>query len=319
MNEYYTLDESNNIVFLLYVLFYEDLVKYFRESDDLSVQYDEILEKIQEDDYKRNILSKVTKLIKGNKIEIIDGMKGDIKTIEVDPVSFFELLEKEGVKLSNDAKGAVRNTVGNIAEEKERQTRLSIFKNQILPKDEFLSLSNKEPLWDLSKSVLYISGYRSFHKYEYDYECICSDDELKKTYDYACDSRRIKELDLVSGIGSGFPAQYQVRPKDFISWAKKHFVNSPYFEDEVENKPNENKPSYYITPDMQLMFDAIEEFWSGYNLESPNPHVAPVKKEVVTWLLEEAKKRKIDFSKTRAENMDTIIRCPSSRRGGNTF
>lgn len=87
------------------------------------------------------------------------------------------------------------------------------------------------------------------------------------------------------------------------------------------SEPNTELPitrTAYCTPDMRLMFDAIEEFWKDYDLENPNPVVAPFKEKVVEWLLSEAQKRKIyDFGKTRAEHMDSIIRCPSSRRGGN--
>lgn len=316
MSEYYTFDESNNIVFLLYVLFYEDLSKHFGDSNDLSIQYDEILDRIKEDDNNYKIVSKIKNLIEENKIKVVSGDKNNITTAEVEPVSFFETLSQEGVKLSNDAIGSVRNAKKTRAEIKEKQERLSTFKKRTLQQTEFETLSNKEPLWDLSKAVLYVAGYKSFNEYKHDYECICSDDELKKIYDYARDSRKIRELDLVDGIGFGHPTQYQVRPKDFISWAKKRFVSSPFFEGNTANK---NKPISYITPDMQLMFDAIENFWSGYDLSKPNPHVAPVKKDVVAWLINEADKRKINFSKTRAEHIDTIIRCPASRKGGNTY
>jgi hypothetical protein len=70
---------------------------------------------------------------------------------------------------------------------------------------------------------------------------------------------------------------------------------------------------------MQLMFDAIDKFWKDYDLTKPDASKAPFKKNVVDWLIDEAKKRRIDFSKTRAEHMDTIMRCPQARRGGNSF
>jgi hypothetical protein len=75
----------------------------------------------------------------------------------------------------------------------------------------------------------------------------------------------------------------------------------------------------YITPDMQLMFDAVQNFWNHYDLDKPDKSKAPLKKDVLEWIIKEAKNRNIqDFSKSRAEVMDTIIRCPKSRGGGNT-
>lgn len=87
-------------------------------------------------------------------------------------------------------------------------------------------------------------------------------------------------------------------------------------------RPNQSSKSYerstHMTPDMQLMFGAINKFWSNYDLSAPNPNIAPFKKDVVDWIISEAKSRGIEMSKSRAEVIDTIIRCPVARKGGNT-
>jgi len=68
----------------------------------------------------------------------------------------------------------------------------------------------------------------------------------------------------------------------------------------------------------KLLQYAVEHFWSDYDLENPDPRRAPYKNAVVDWLMAEAEKQNIArFSKTRAEIMDTIMRCPKSRSGGN--
>jgi hypothetical protein len=315
--EYYYLDESNNIVFLLYVLFYKELEPHFGESNNLSLVYDEIIKKIEEDKSKKTVLDKVKRLIEAGELEIVFGDKNNLKTIDVEPIGFFSLLESKGIKLSKDAQGAVEETIRNRKLEEEREKRLSTFKTKKLSKTQFEELAKKEPLWSLSKAILYVSGYQSFSNKEYDKECVCNDDELTKIRSYALDSKKIHELDLVQDYA--WSSDYEVRPKDFVSWAKEHFISSPFFEEPTEEQ-RELQGIHYVTPDMQLMFDAVEKFWKQYDLRKPDKSKAPYKQDVVNWLLEEAKKRGIsDFSKTRAQHMDTIIRCPEARKGGNTI
>lgn len=71
----------------------------------------------------------------------------------------------------------------------------------------------------------------------------------------------------------------------------------------------------HSTPEMELMFDAIEYFWSRYNPDTPAAN-APLKKLVTSWLHEEATKRGVTLSKNLAEAIDTIIRPPKERGGG---
>lgn len=80
----------------------------------------------------------------------------------------------------------------------------------------------------------------------------------------------------------------------------------------------DQRPSY-ATQEMQLIYAAVDKFWSEYDLSKPNPHIVPKKSEVVTWLLAEAHRRGHNLSQTLADKMDTIIRCPTSRKGGQTL
>ncbi len=115
----------------------------------------------------------------------------------------------------------------------------------------------------------------------------------------------------------------------WIGWAKsKHFTIPPALAEIIkqhevtinQNVPKQHKAKLsYCTPDMELMHDAVEKFWKDYDLTKPDASKAPFKNSVVNWLMEEAKKRGIaGFSKSRADMMDTIIRCPVARQGGNS-
>jgi len=75
-------------------------------------------------------------------------------------------------------------------------------------------------------------------------------------------------------------------------------------------------PPKYCTPDMQLMYDAVEKFWATYDLAHPDLSKAPKKKVVMYWLEQNSAKRGDKISQTLAEAIDTIIRCPVARKGG---
>ncbi len=62
----------------------------------------------------------------------------------------------------------------------------------------------------------------------------------------------------------------------------------------------------HSTEYLEIMEEAIQKFW-----EKHDPNRPPKKDEVTSWL----EKRKV--SKTIARSMDTIIRTPEARKGGN--
>lgn len=65
-------------------------------------------------------------------------------------------------------------------------------------------------------------------------------------------------------------------------------------------------PRKHETPDLVALDKAIQEFWEGHDPDCP-----PKKETVVAWLVEQG------ISKRIAESMDTIMRTPEARIGGN--
>jgi hypothetical protein len=186
----------------------------------------------------------------------------------------------------------------------------------------------KEPLWKLGSGILYLMGKR-YRLAEYNREpvfnhpkiidYIKSSDFGEAVLKYAFDAYKSHQLNLIVDIESDSNLENilfaTIKPLEFIDWFKTLPLMAPIFAEDaiIEN-------TAYITPDMRLMYDAVEKFWSNYDLNSPNPNIAPFKKDVVAWLMSEAEKRNIqDFSESRAKVMDTIIRCPKSRGGGSTL
>ena len=183
----------------------------------------------------------------------------------------------------------------------------------------------KQPLWSLGDGLLYLSGFK-FNFDSITRTTVGRMDFVRKflgtttfgnaALNCAYNDYKNKKLELIDVQYFILPEilEKQVASKNLLSWAKNLPFDVPMLMDaklDITQK--------YMTPDMELMFDAVTKFWSEYDLDSPNPNIAPFKKDVVSWLLEQAKKRNIqDFSKSKAQMIDTIIRCPISRGGGNT-
>ncbi|MEZ5903408.1 MAG: hypothetical protein R3D88_08940 [Alphaproteobacteria bacterium] len=186
----------------------------------------------------------------------------------------------------------------------------------------------KEPLWQLGNGILYLLG----HRYRLDgnkhtpingspsvLDFINRSTDGKAILKYAMDAYKADQLDLTVSDNSELNDESllaaSVVPNKLTEWVKILPITAPIFSEDV------SVPDIaYMTPDMKLMLDAVQALWSEYDLQNPDPSIAPFKKDVVKWLMDEAAKRNIqDFSKSRAEMMDTIIRCPKSRGGGNTL
>ncbi|MES2676751.1 MAG: hypothetical protein V4612_00355 [Pseudomonadota bacterium] len=316
---HYIFDDAEDLVFLLYVLFYNDLEKEFGDNDIAVGNYDAILKAIESDPKKLQFLKTLEKSLNSGILKPKNSKKiHSLNNVSINVLLFAAWTSKQTITSSR----IFDNSIEILIDSQEKKKRISSFKKKLLPKEQFETLSKKEPLWNICQAILYVSGYRGFDNCDQDHECIKSDKELNKILNYAIDSKKIHELSFTDRDLCSPDHKLYVKPREFIEWAKKRFIESPFIYKEgvnIEGANSTKKATSYITPDMQLMFDAVEKFWSDYNLEKPNHHIAPVKSSVVDWLLEEAKKRKIDFSKTRAEHMDTIIRCPKSRKGGSTF
>jgi len=315
---HYKFDDAEDLVFLLYVLFYDDLEKNFGDDDIIVNKYGAILKAIENDPIKSQFLKKLKTSLSSGILKSGNFKKNhSLNNIQINVILFAAWSAKQTITPS----AIFHNSISILIDSQKKQKRISSFKKKLLPREQFEMLSKKEPLWNICQAILYISGYKGFNDCDQDHECIESDKELTKILNYALDSKRIHELNLINKFTPFSDHKLYVKPKEFIEWAKKRSIGSQFiYKESVEiERKNLKKTNSYTTPDMQLMFDAVEKFWSDYNLDKPNHHIAPVKSSVVDWLLEEAKERKMDFSKTRAEHMDTIIRCPRSRKGGNTF
>lgn len=79
---------------------------------------------------------------------------------------------------------------------------------------------------------------------------------------------------------------------------------------EAEHKQQQNNSAdmntKHTTKDMETLNRAATKFWANHNKDAP-----PKKDVVVDWLVNEG------VSKKLAESMDTIMRTPNARKGGN--
>nr|MBI1231869.1 hypothetical protein [Cytophagales bacterium] len=175
----------------------------------------------------------------------------------------------------------------------------------------------KEPLWNVSDGILYLMARRRrFNSAKEDQ----TSTELffKQSYLATKILRYTKDAfasnDLIPINDNADLLLKTVKPKEFVAWAKCLPLCLPVFESDTQKVEKETN----ITPDMRLMMDARDKYWSSYDFENPDPRRAPQKEDVVKWLIQEAENRNMPaLGNSKAKMMDTIIRCPKSRLGGN--
>lgn len=189
--------------------------------------------------------------------------------------------------------------------------KIQNFRNHILSPNDFQLMQIQDPLWELNCAFLHMSGYQSYPIYEINSSCIASDEKLNGLYNRALQSIELGELSLYSN--KDHASCKMVKPVEIVAWAEKRKLPLA-----LVSSSSAVLGFKHVTFEMQLMFDAIEYFWKEYDLASPKPSVAPYKKNVVTWLQNTAKMRGVTLSDSLASSIDTIIRCPASRKGGNT-
>lgn len=223
----------------------------------------------------------------------------------------------------NAARGAARTMIYR-QQEAEKQARAY----PAIMQEDFDRLQ-KHPLWRVAEAIMYVMGRRARNEGK-EVEFGKNDKLFQRLHQFAYDAYTAGQLD-VAGFTPVRTAEEEntpletlfleakVRPAEFVAWVKGLPLSLPMLAEPAASSVPAVRPAY-CTPDMALMYDAIEHFWSEYDLANPNPSVAPIKDDVVKWLVSEAAKRGIaDFSTTRAGYMDTIMRCPKARRGGNTL
>lgn len=186
-----------------------------------------------------------------------------------------------------------------------------------------------KPLLFIEEAILLIEGY-IYPNLDLAKHDVNTFEDFKEIYSMLLDSYKIKEINLQVvdlkdfRLSSILKNDYKVKPKDFLQWALKYdLVNKNAFKElnidvnnlvgeAGENKTN-NKKSSYTTPYINLMNLAIEKFWLNYDNKKDS---IPLKKQVVAFLLEEAKKQNIELSENIAGAIDTIMRTQDARKGG---
>lgn len=174
----------------------------------------------------------------------------------------------------------------------------------------------KEPVWHVGDGILYLLGRRRRNKMNKDQatpELFFKQSYLAaKILHYTNDA--FASNDLIPINDNADLLLKTVKPKEFVAWVKSLPLCLPIFESDTQKVEKETN----ITPDMRLMMDARDRYWSDYDFENPDPRKAPHKEDVVKWLIQEANNRKMpSLGNSKARMMDTIIRCPKSRLGGN--
>lgn len=279
------------------------------------------------------LLAKANQALKNGEITIPCGQRlnetSPSYTI-VDSISFLNWWEKQGLPIEQDIKQSAKLALFfKLGRERiDREFEKNFPK---LSEGEFSQLQ-KEPLWQVRNAIIYLLGRKSMSS-DVELERYFKNDEVASSIiKYLMDTIITGDLQL---YGSGDETQLagqnidailhlKVRPKDFIEWAQVLPINLASMSEASKGEPDleltdlEIKQPHRIA-EMLLADDAIKEFWSDYDFENPDPNIAPYKRNVVAWLLEQAKVRGIpNFSKSKANAIDTLIRCPKARQGGNT-
>ncbi|MFZ4125031.1 MAG: hypothetical protein ACOYJ2_03030 [Rickettsiales bacterium] len=230
---------------------------------------------------------------------------------DIDSFTFLKWADENGYPISEEVFAASKTIISMARYKREAAEREEYAFPSITRQD--FEQERKVPLWELGAGILYLIGRRSRAKGE-ESEFTGSNRLFEEMAAYAADAKLAGDLTLI-GENEDF-LQLKVKPEILIKWA----TNLPVILPMLHGSPVSTVKPEYCTPDMALMYDAITKFWGDYDLANPNPSIAPMKKDVVAWLVQEAARRGIsDFSESRAKVLDTIIRCPKARLGGNTF
>lgn len=222
-----------------------------------------------------------------------------------------------GQEVVNAARGAAR-TMMYRQQEAEKRARAY----PVITQEDFARLQ-KHPLWRVAEAIMYVMGRRA--RSEGKEAEFGKDDKLfQRLHHFAYDAHTAGQLD-VAGFTPVRTAEEEstpleelfleakVRPAEFVAWAKGLPLTLPMLHpSSSEALPPSVKPEPY-TPEMCLMFAAIEHFNATY----PAPTAWPKKLIVTPWLHENAPRFGIEkLSKNMADAMDTLMRPNEARVGG---
>lgn len=186
----------------------------------------------------------------------------------------------------------------------------------------------KEPLWSIGDSILYLFGRKNITSSKKAVEdFIKGNSPAEKLLGYIRDAIAAKKLEVTSLLESSQPQgmlvisswagedflSKKVIPTSLLTLAKTLPIDLPI----LTESPSIISPNAFMsfTPEMQLMLDAAEKFWSPTSEATKKMRM---KISIVEWIIETAKERNINISPTLARAMDTIIRPLDARSGGHT-
>jgi hypothetical protein len=229
-----------------------------------------------------------------------------------------------GFSVAKKAAGhGLEQAILNMKKEEERlEERARNFASYALSKEDFEKRKNL-PIWYLYSAILYLYGYESTGEPYFDREIVNNNPKMKEIYVYIKDAEKIRKI-IIFGDSD---VSSQVNTIPFIELIRTFGIEVPNLAPLKEENPippnnimTESNIGSYQTEQMTLLLDAAKSWWEAieYDLKNPNRHIAPFKKDVVAWLMREAEERGVELSESLAESIDTIIRCPITKTGGNS-
>jgi hypothetical protein len=231
----------------------------------------------------------------------------ELHDLRVSTLDFIEWARSDGVEFSAYELRTITRLINQIKVDHFRDNKI----DDVAAKN-LMGLS----LWHLETGILSLGGYESLGAANLDFECVAKDELMVAAYEEAVAAFRTASFKLLRDKERGLnPLRYSVRPADILAWARHNFPDLgglQLFPD--TQTPSEIKD--YRTLEMDILDAAVCQFWSDFDQSNPDPNIAPNKKQVVDWMIDEANKQGVLLTRSLAEKMETVIRHPSARRGG---
>lgn len=332
----FTLPETMPLVCLVFLLFLEAESEDHLQEQRISLttrRDQEFLEnntrvlQTEDDPRVKALMEYAVDCMSSGEIELGEGCEvNELNSAftEVDSISFFLWAEKQGRIIDDDIVQALKQTLYLKTSRKRSEEELER-KFPIIDQLDFLNLQN-EPLWKLQNAIIYLMGRQSQTTSEEEEVFITHNDKAMKLLAYINDAHLAGDINLyqVDQQGDDYAKtetrllSAKIKPLELIEWVKTLPINLSIIADKNDPEAFLQSVPHYKTAEMEIMEEVVEKFWSHYDLNNPDPSQAYLKDEVVDFIFARAKAKNIQISRTMANQMDSIIRCPESRKGGNT-
>lgn len=332
----FTLPETLPLVCLVFLLFLEaDDEEHLQEQRiSLTTRRDqEFLEnntrvlQTEDDPRVKALMEYAVDCMSSGEIELGEGCEVNELNptfTEMDSVSFLQWAERQGRIIHDDIIQATKQTIHLKLSRKRCEEELER-KFPTIDRHDLLNLQ-KEPLWKLQNAIIYLMGRRSQVSSEEQEAFIRHNEKATKFLDYINDAYLagdiiLYEVDQKEDDSAKTETRLlsaKIKPLELIEWVKTLPINLSIIADKKDPEAFLQKVPHYKTAEMEIMEEVVEKFWSHYDQNNPDPSQAYLKDEVVDFLFEKAKAKNIQISRTMANQMDSIIRSPESRKGGNT-